>query len=364
MPFWPLFLRELSFTAVEIGYLVGILMATKIVAPNIWGWLALRSQRRMAVIRGGALLSLVFFAGVFFERSFWGMAVIIALFSFFWNAILAQFEVVTLSHLRQYYSLYSRIRMWGSIGFIFTVVLFGWLFDLISLMYLPWVVCALLLALWLSSLTVDEKKRRYYQQHSPQFWRRLLREKVLLAFFVSCFLLQLSHGPYYTFFSVYLVEHDYSRASTGVFWSLGVMAEVVVFLVMHRMLQRFSLSALLRWSLFLTALRWAVIALWVDNIYLLVPAQLLHAASFGIYHAVAVEFIRQRFSGQDQGQGMALYSGLSYGAGGAAGAVLSGWLWQWSASGSFLLAALMALLALAICSRIEFQQSPSTIRQR
>ena len=138
------------------------------------------------------------------------------------------------------------------------------------------------------------------------------------------FLLQFSHGPYYTFLSVYLEMHGYSRGQTGLLWSLGVVAEVVLFLVMHRLLARFTLRQILLASLALTALRWLLIGAWVDVLPLLIFAQCLHAASFASYHAAAVELVRTLFAGGNEGQGMALYSGISYGAGAASGALVSG----------------------------------------
>jgi len=37
VPFWNLYLKELSYTATQTGVFVAILMVTKLVAPNIWG---------------------------------------------------------------------------------------------------------------------------------------------------------------------------------------------------------------------------------------------------------------------------------------------------------------------------------------
>ncbi len=346
LPFWPLYLQENGFNATDIGYLAGILMATKIVAPNIWGWLADKTGRRMAVIRGGSLIALVIFLGLFFRLdSFWWMAIIIAGYSFFWNAVLAQFEVVTLSHLGTRYQRYSQIRLWGSIGFIVAVTLLGYSFDYVSISWLPWVIVFLLLGIWLSSLTVDEKNEIHPNQLERRSLRKVIKQPAIIAFFVACFLLQVSHGPYYTFFSVYLEDHGYSRTVTGLLWSLGVVAEVVVFIVMHKLLSRFSLRQIMFASLIISVIRWLLLGFYVDDWMIVVVAQLMHAASFGSYHAFAVEMVRRFFTGGLEGQGMAMYSGLSFGAGGAVGAVLSGWVWEFSPQITFTAAALACVLA-------------------
>jgi PPP family 3-phenylpropionic acid transporter len=56
-------------------------------------------------------------------------------------------------------------------------------------------------------------------------------------------------------------------------------------------------------------------------------AQLLHAATFGVYHAVAIQFIHRYFVGRHQGRGQALYSSVSFGAGLAVGSLVSGFTW-------------------------------------
>ena len=142
-----------------------------------------------------------------------------------------------------------------------------------------------------------------------------------------CFLMQASHGPYYTFFSIYLQDHGYGGLAIGALWALGVIAEIGVFLAMHRLLPRFGARPLLLASLGLTALRWVMIAELVDHPALLLLAQVLHAASFGLYHAVAISLIDRFFTGSHQGRGQAFYSSLSFGAGQAVGSFGSGLLW-------------------------------------
>jgi PPP family 3-phenylpropionic acid transporter len=80
------------------------------------------------------------------------------------------------------------------------------------------------------------------------------------------------------------------------------------------------------------------------SVGVLVLAQCLHAATFGSFHAASMEFVRRHFGHAGQGQGQALYSAVSFGAGGALGALGSGWLWDRSQHLVFGIAALAALL--------------------
>ncbi len=353
LPYWPLYLKDQGFDAKAIAYLVAIMMATKIVAPNIWGWLATISGQRMRIIRYGSFLACTAFLLIFLDQSLLWLALVITVFSFFWNAVLAQFEVVTLSHLGTEYKRYSQIRVWGSIGFIATVSWLGWLFDRVDSHWLPIILLLLLLGIWVSSLCVSEPNRSQDSGDSSRPFLPLLKKPSVVLFFLVCFLVQVSHGPYYTFFSVFLEANGYSRSMTGMLWTLGVLAEVLVFIFMHRLMVVFTLRQLMFVSLLLAALRWLLTALYIDSLPVLLFAQCLHAASFGSFHVFAIEVIRRWFQGGAQGQGMALYSGLCFGGGGAVGAVLSGWLWEFSPQLTFLLASLCCVVALLAARLID-----------
>jgi PPP family 3-phenylpropionic acid transporter len=352
IPYWGLYLRDLSFDAREIGYLTGMVMATKVFAPSLWGALGDRSGRRLAVIRSGSLLALLCFCGIFFNTGFWWLMLVVAGYSFFWNAVLPQFEVITLGHLGGEHERYSQVRVWGSIGFVGAVVGLGWLFDVLPVGLLPWIMAGLLAMIWLCSLWVPAMDTGPPAgTASLQRFIAVLRLPSVRAFFVVCLLLQIAHGPYYTFFSLQLQELGWSRAIIGGLWALGVIAEVVLFLVMHRVLPRYGIRLIMLASLALAALRWLMIGFGADLLLVLLLAQCLHAATFGAFHAVSIELIRRSFPAGLAGQGQAFYSGVSFGGGGAIGAIISGWLWDYSHQLTYVMASVASALALWLAWR-------------
>ncbi len=349
LPYWSLYLRSLGFDALAIGQLMAVIMVTKLVAPNVWGWIADHTGRRIAVIRLASLLSLLVFSAIFFVESFWAIAWVMALYSFFWNASLPQFEVVTLNWLGRDIRRYGQIRLWGSVGFIGAVGGVGALLDAWSVSSVPGMLLLVFAGILLSSLLITDgpDASRHDAGHPPLV--HVLRQPAVIAFLIACFLMQAGHGVYYTFFSLYLTDAGYSKVETGAFWALGVLAEVGLFLVMHRLMARFEARRLVFASLLIAAARWLLIGWFPGSLVLVVVAQLLHAVTFGVFHAAAIHLVHGFFPGRLQGRGQALYSSLSFGAGGALGSLAGGYLWDAvSPLAAFAAASGVSLIAAAV----------------
>jgi PPP family 3-phenylpropionic acid transporter len=333
---------------VQIGVLMSLLQVMRIFAPNIWGHIADRSGRRSTIIQLAALGSVVAFFGVFFGDSFWWLFVVMALLSFFWSASLPLVEAMTLSHLGDRIDGYGRIRLWGSVGFMLMVVGLGYAFDVVSIRWLPWAVLAVMLGIVAFARMVPESDILHHPGDHASIWSVVKRPEVA-SLLAACLLMAVTHGPYYTFYSIYLVDHGYSKSTVGWLWALGVLCEIGIFLVIPRIFAAVTPRHLILASFALAALRFLVIAWGVQSVWLVWSAQTLHAFSFGTYHAAAVALIHQHFRGRHQARGQALYTSLSYGVGGTIGGLASGLTWEWLGSAwTFTLAAMSAALAWAV----------------
>ena len=326
-PFLSLYFESLGFSPARIGELVAIPMLMRCIAPNLWGWLGDATGQRLLIVRVGALLTALCFAGIFWRQDYWWLAAIMALHSFFWHAVLPQFEAITLAHLGSQSARYSQLRLWGSVGFILTVVLLGLLLQRAGMAVYPMAMFGIMLLIAVCSTLVPQPPRQPASAAvaGDGFLRRL-RQPGVPAFFVAVALMQLSHGPYYTFLSIHLEALGYSRGLIGMLWALGVLAEIVLFMFMHRLLAWISLRQLLVVSFALAALRWLLLGTLAEEMLVLLFAQLLHAATFGAFHVASIHLVQQRFGERYQGQGQALYATLA-GIGGALGALCSGYAW-------------------------------------
>jgi PPP family 3-phenylpropionic acid transporter len=345
IPYWGLYLQAIGFTAVQIGNLMALLLMSRIVAPYLWGWMADHHFRPMGVARLASFLTVVTFAGAYLGTTFWWLALVMLAFSFFWNASLPLLEAATMGHLGKDAGAYGRVRLWGSIGFIVTVSAVGPWLDRHGTVWLLAILLALLGGIALFSLTLPDAQALRRTQHPDPFLRVILRREVFV-FLLACFLMQASHGPYYTFYSIYLNGLGYSKATIGLLWAFAVVCEIGVFLYTQRLFARVGVRRMLLASFGLAAVRWLLIGSFPHHMGVLVFAQTLHAASFGAFHASAMQLVHRFFTGTHAHRGQAVYSSVSFGAGGAVGSLYSGYTWSaWGPGLTFALAAGLAALA-------------------
>lgn len=359
IPYWNLYLaRELHFSPALIGQLMALTMIPRLLAPCFWGRIADHSGRGLTVVRLGAFMLTLFWLALSFTHSYTMLALLMLGCTFFQNAVMAQFEAVTLAHLGKQRAHYGRIRLWGSLGFMAMVAGLGLLFDRLSLHWLPLILAATALATWLASLSVPDIPSQRVITSKGAVWQVLRRPEVA-GFLGAGFLLQVAHAPYYAFYSLFLASGHYSHQAIGALWALGIAAEVLAFTQMHRLLERWGGRRVLLGALLLAAARWWGIGHGVSYPAVLMAMQLLHAASFAAVHAASVQLITQHFGDNHRGQGQAIY-GLLWGLGTSLGAWAAGSVWN-SLGPSVVFGAATAITLLGWVCAYRIVQAPASL---
>ncbi|MFW2055916.1 MFS transporter [Acinetobacter haemolyticus] len=363
MPYWNLYLQDQGFDYQEIGILSSIAIVTRFFAPLIWGWIADKSGRRMLLVRIATWMeACIWFLIFIIPNNFQSVALLMLIFSFFQNAILAQFEGVTLFWLGEKRAeLYGRVRKWGSVGFIVGVFAIGALLEVIPISMLPILLLAISFLAFLWSFTIQEP------EHAPSSQKKLeplwpvLKRPIIAAFFTIEFILLFSQAPFYSFYSNYLHEVGYSTTQIGSLWATGVIAEIIMFAVAHKLFfSRFSWRILVAVCLIMTSVRWFLVGIFETNYMGQLLAQCLHAFSFGLFHLIAMKVIFQNFSAGQQGRGQALYSTM-WGLGVASGSLLAGYYWTLlSGATIFLCAGLIVLFGLILIYWLPNQLETAT----
>ena len=349
VPYWTVYLADVKgFSALQIGEIMALFMGTKVLAPLVWGWLVDHNGQRLKWIQLASFLTIICFALVYQATSFLDHLLLVAGFGFFWNAPLPQFEALTLNHLGLHVKRYSAIRLWGSIGFILAVISLPLLINRYDLTVILHVQLLLFIAIFFSTWLVSDKD----PVAAPHLQAKvkladILKHPSISLWLAACILQQASHGAYYNFLSLYLADVGYNAWLISSLWALGVLAEVLLFLFMSSLINKFGAERLFVLALGLTTLRWLVLGEFVQTLPLLILAQLLHAATYGLFHASAIHMVHHIFPSALQGRGQALYSGVSYGLGGALGSLISGYTWHhFGAAQSFYVSSILVMLGL------------------
>lgn len=328
MPFWNLYLEQQGFHYQQIGWLSSIAIITRLFAPFIWGWIADKTAKRMLLIRIACAVECFIWLAIFIiPNQFQSVALLMFIFSFFQNAILAQFEGVTLFYLDKQKQHYARIRKWGSIGFIAGVIIVGGLFYIFPIQILPIILLIITFLALCSSFTIQEPNNAPKSQKTLMPILPVLKQPAVFLFFTIQFLLLFSHAPFYSFYSNYLHQFQYTTFQIGLLWSLGVVAEIIMFAYAHLFFKRFSMTQLIALCLIMTALRWCIVGLFPSFGIIQAFAQCIHAFSFGLFHLIAMKMIAHYFQAEQQGRAQAIYSTI-WGIGVALGSILAGNFWH------------------------------------
>src|SRR5450830_190612 len=348
VPYWGLYLKSEQFSAADIGILMSLFQISRIFAPNFWGWLADHTGKRAQWIQLTAFLGLCGFTAVFWAHGFYWLFFVMAALSLFTSSTLPLAESLALAHLATTNGHYSRIRMWGSLGFIVASVILGFLIDFAGIKSLLWFLLIVQMILLILSHTLPDPKVVAHEHDQFSIWQ-VIKQPNVIALLVGCSLMVTAHGVLYNFYSIYLSDHGYSKGLIGLLWSVGVICEIGIFMLMPKIMQHYSLKTILLISLALAVIRFSLIGFAINNIGLLILAQSLHAATFGSFHAASVEVITQFFNGRHQAKGQAIYNSVTYGIGGTVGGVAGGYALQYlGGQETFMLAAIFPLIGLLV----------------
>jgi PPP family 3-phenylpropionic acid transporter len=353
-----LYFADKGMTVAQIGVLMSMIQVLRIVGPNVWGYVADHYDRRVLVLRMAGFAALVGFSGFFFGSSFGHFMLAMVILNLFTSGQAPICEALMLSEMKGDLTYYGRIRMWGSIGFIVSVTLASVALEHYGIVTLPWVAAALLVATIAAAFRLRDVPRRTHAVAPPPLLS-LLRRREVIAFFVSTALMVSAHTSLYTFYSLYLERSGYSKTVIGAMWSLGVLAEVMLFYFQAPLFKRWGAMRMMYLALGVGVVRFLMIGLGSHDVWLLVVAQLMHAATFALHHSSSVMSLQRWFSGPLQARGQALYMSISYGIGGSLGGLFLAQWWERAGAESvyFVAAVLVCLSAVAATLSFRWQRN-------
>jgi PPP family 3-phenylpropionic acid transporter len=363
-PYLSLWFDARGLSIGQIAVLMSLPQVLRIVAPPFWGWLADRGGRRVLLLRGTALASLAVLLAFPLADGMSGYVLLMLSLFFLTAAQMPVGEAIALGLAQGDAGRYGRMRVWGSVGFVATVLAGGPLLDRFGLDALPWLMAAAMALLVLVTFRLREPAAVGPSRGGVSLGERL-REPAVMLFLASAFLMVFAHAALYAFYSLFLERLGFSRTAIGIMWAVGVVCEIALFVMQRRLFDRFTPMRLLAFSFLVCALRFAMIGASEGALVVLVAAQVMHAITFGLHHSASMAVLHRWFEPAQQGRAQAAFIVVAYGLGGAIGGLTAGQLWERvSPSAAFFAAAAaggIGWVAVVMAARLDFGRAPTPL---
>ena len=329
-PYAPLWFQSLGFSTLLIGIISSLQSWTRVFAPYAWSWSGDHSGRRSELIRVAAVGALLSALGLLGVRAAVPVAAVTLLLFLSNSGVVPLYEALLSQHLHTAQGIdtarYGRVRMWGSVGFIVSVVAFGVLLEGVGIGAFPVFVAVMNALLLGAALRLPATHEQATHEDAAPPVLPMLRRPEVAWFFASVFFTVLAHTSLYAFFSLYLVSLGYGKAAVGALWAVSVLVEIVFFWKQGQWFARLSPHRWLELAAGVTLLRFVATAAGGAWAPVLLLAQLTHAITFAAHHAACIALVHRLFPDRLRGRGQALYTMLGYGISGVLGGVGGGWV--------------------------------------
>jgi len=326
LPFFPVYLASLQMEAFTIGLIIALISASRIFAPPLFGyWLEQRQYSPALILCSSSMIAALALVPLNSAATWLPVfALLVLLFSLLWSGILAPADSFTIRMAEANHTQYSRIRLWGSVGFIVSSLLVGAYLNGERMLLLPWIMAVLMVALAITTIAFHHvpAPAQHHTAHTNLPHSRETQRLMLAGLLMQC-----SHGAYYAFFSLYLIDLGYQTSWISFLWVASVAAEIILMAWAGSWLQRCSLALCLQLCFVLAALRWLGIA-YSEAWWWLLLWQLLHAATFAAFHISSVTAMNRMVAPSRQASAQGWLGAMTFGLGGMLGIMLAGWLVQ------------------------------------
>lgn len=337
--------KRIGLSAEQIGVLSALYPLVGILINPLWGMAADRSPDPRRIVRRLLFASAILFGVLFLLKDFGLIFLVILSFAICYSPVISLTDALTLGTLAKWGGDYGRMRLWGSLGFIFPAfVLWGilnWRDDLrviFPLFFITTVAAGAVLGQF-------PHLKRPVTAGLNLSALHLLREPMFLIFLGAGFFHNLAMSGYYAFFSIYLDDLHVASSYTGFFWAIGPIAETAALSLVGGYIARWGVKRVLLLSFAATAVRLGVLSIAPPVIVILI-SQTLHALTFGTYHAASLHYLAQKASDENRASVQALYTAICLQLATVVGYSLSGVLVQhWGVLAMFRVYALIALVS-------------------
>jgi PPP family 3-phenylpropionic acid transporter len=262
------------------------------------------------------------------------------------SIILPYIEVIALQEIGK--EKYGRVRLFGSIGFIIVALVLVKFLNSVDIAFLFLMTLAFFTSIF--AFSIVKKSHNIQTKKLPQNDIHILQDYKLWA---GLTLMQISFGSFYNFFTIYETDFGISLDMTIYLWSFGVLCEIIMLYFQGKLLH-FNLLNILQISIFLTAIRWFLVFLYPQHLFIIFFSQALHAFSFALFHSSTIIYLYGYYKHKALAQ--QFFLGVSYGFGGFLGALIAGYIYEHFPNYLFLSSTCIALGSLFFIHKWKVKQ--------
>jgi PPP family 3-phenylpropionic acid transporter len=341
LPYFNLYCFHLGFSGFQIGALSALRTAATVLFPLVWGALADRFHIRRQIYILCNFISTGIWVFYLYTTDFWAMIVITLFYGIFYAPIISFLEAFTMDVLDREKKSYGRLRVWGSLSFITIVMVVGKIID----MYPIKIILGLILwgSMFQAGISIGIPKLTIHYKKSFQASVNDLLKIRVVVFLFCAFLMLVSHGAYYGFFSIHLENLGYSSSFIGFAWAVASTAEIIIMIQSGKIFKRFSFENVLVFSFLIAAMRWFILYL-VISPGLILASQVTHAITYGTFHIASILYMDVLAPDEAKTLGQAANNAVSYGLGIMIGFFLNGYLYgHVGSSALFIVSSIIAM---------------------
>ena len=306
MPYWPLWLNDIGLTPVEIGWVLAGAFWIKVVVQPIVAHVSDttgRTKTLTAVLMGMSAIGFLILSDL---QNFWPVFLLAVITAACYQPVLPIMESVILNFAKIGNLRYGHIRLWGSVTFIIATLGGGWLFDEGRSDRIIWFLVAGMTLVSLSCLLIPNHENVERTKSKIKNYAKLFLSPLFIFFLITTGLLHISHSVLYGFGTLYWRSLGHSETIIGLFWSVGVLAEIILFTIIGRHEKQIGYLLLLLLASAAAVARWPLLAIFDSQIAIIV-LQTLHGFTFGAAHLGAMAFLTKHVPAEISATGQSLY---------------------------------------------------------
>ncbi|RXI97856.1 MFS transporter [Anaerobacillus alkaliphilus] len=318
----PVYFQDIGLTGAQIGVLLAVGPLASMLSQPFWGYMTDKyktSKKIIIICIIGAFLGSLF---MFQTYSYYFLIIAVFIFHGFLSPVGGLGDSLTQKTANRLSLSFGSIRLWGSLGFAVMSLLMGFLLARIGVQYIFLPFLFFLSVTFILTLRIQDVETSKVPVALKDA-TKLLKNKKFMYFLLIMMFITITHRANDSFLGIYIVDKGGTESFIGWAWFIGVVAEAIIFATATYWFRKYHALTFITIAGILFAVRWIVMGL-IVNPLLVLPLQMLHGFSFGVFYLCAFHYVTKIIPEELQSTGHLLFYSFFFGLSGMLGSSIGG----------------------------------------